>query len=85
MKTVPHFIEGKTFSLPDETRLPVRNPANGETLRDVGIASQATVAKAVDAAKKAFQLGPKLRLHVVLVFYLNTNDVSKKTSKNWHA
>lgn len=53
MQTLGHFIAGRTVS--DENRAqPVFNPALGEAVRKVAMASRATVEQAIAAAEDAF-------------------------------
>ncbi len=53
MKTIGHFINGEAVSDHRRTQ-PVYNPATGETLRQVALASRATVEQAIAAAAAAF-------------------------------
>ena len=52
-RTISHYINGTV--IPDEERLaPVMNPATGEVVKQVAMASKATVESAIEAAQKAF-------------------------------
>ncbi len=51
---VCHYINGKVVSEPGERALPVYNPATGQILRQVALAGNATVEKAIAAAAAAY-------------------------------
>jgi malonate-semialdehyde dehydrogenase (acetylating)/methylmalonate-semialdehyde dehydrogenase len=55
---IPHFIGGKTVSIPGERVLDVFNPATGISTKQVGLASKDTMQDAIAVAKAAF---PKWR------------------------
>lgn len=52
--TLPHFINGEFVEDAPKRNLDVRNPATGEHLYQVPVATTKTVAKAIIAAKRAF-------------------------------
>ena len=52
--TVPHYIEGKTYTASGERTHAIHNPALGEVIGHVGIAGLDTINKAIFAAKKAY-------------------------------
>jgi len=54
MKKVSHFIDGKAFIVKDSRTGPIFNPAIGEQIAEVELASKATVEKAIESSKKAF-------------------------------
>ena len=54
MKTVNHFIDGKIFSDSKSRKGPIFNPAIGEQIAEVELASKATVEKAIESSSKAF-------------------------------
>ena len=54
MKKVSHFINGKVFTVKDSRTGPIFNPAIGEQIAEVELASKATVEKAIQSSAKAF-------------------------------
>ena len=54
MKTIEHFVGGKSFSGDSKRTAKVFNPATGEQSSEVKLASTKDVNKAVENAKKAF-------------------------------
>ncbi|HLV80824.1 MAG TPA: aldehyde dehydrogenase family protein [Chthonomonadaceae bacterium] len=60
MEDRPHlglFIEGIAIPAADGAQMPVHNPATGETLAQVAQAGEADVARAVEAARRAYEAG----------------------------
>ena len=55
MYQVDHYINGKTVAATDNRLLAINNPATGEQLGNVGLASVKDVDTAVAAAEKAFE------------------------------
>ena len=55
MKTIEHFVEGKSFSGESKRTSKVFNPATGEQSAEVKLASTKDVNQAVSNAKKAFE------------------------------
>jgi malonate-semialdehyde dehydrogenase (acetylating)/methylmalonate-semialdehyde dehydrogenase len=55
MKTIEHFIDGKSFSGDSKRTGKVFNPATGEQSAEVKLASTKDVNTAVASAKKAFE------------------------------
>jgi malonate-semialdehyde dehydrogenase (acetylating)/methylmalonate-semialdehyde dehydrogenase len=70
--TVPHYIDGTHFQHPHEATLPIHNPALGECIGQVPIASLATCQKAIESAKKAWDTWsttpPVKRTHILFRF-----------------
>ena len=56
MKTVNHFIDGKIFSDSKSRKGPIFNPAIGEQIAEVELASKATVEKAIENNKSIFKM-----------------------------
>lgn len=54
MKTVNHFIDGKIYSDKKSRKGPIFNPAIGEQIAEVELASKATVEMAIESSAKAF-------------------------------
>ena len=54
MKKVSHFINGKKFSVKDSRKAAIFNPALGEQIAEVELASRETVNLATESAAKAF-------------------------------
>ena len=54
MKTVSHFIDGKIYSDKKSRKGPIFNPAIGEKIAEVELASKITVEKAIESSSKAF-------------------------------
>ena len=54
MKTVSHFIDGKIYSDNKSRKGPIFNPAIGEQIAEVELASKTTVEKAIESSSKAF-------------------------------
>ena len=54
MKTINHFIDGKIYSDTKSRKVPIFNPAIGEQIAEVELASKATVEKAIESSAKAF-------------------------------
>ena len=54
MKTIQHFVNGKSFSGQSRKVGKIFNPATGEQSAEVKLASSKDVKEAVDSAKKAF-------------------------------
>ena len=54
MKKVSHFIDGKTYTNDKSRKGPIFNPAIGEQIAEVELASKKTVEMAVESSKKAF-------------------------------
>ncbi len=55
MRTISHWIDGKSWSGKPERTGPVFNPARGAQVAEVAFASAEVVDEAVDAARKAFE------------------------------
>ena len=53
MKTIEHFVNGKTFSGESKRTAKVFNPAIGEQSAEVKLATTADINKAVDKCKKS--------------------------------
>ena len=54
MNKVSHFIDGKIYTVNDSRKGPIFNPAIGEQIAEVELASKATVEMAIESSKKAF-------------------------------
>ena len=54
MKKVSHFIDGKTYTDNKSRKGPIFNPAIGEQIAEVELASKTTVEMAIESSKKAF-------------------------------
>ena len=54
MKKISHFIDGKTYSDNESRKGPIFNPAIGEQIAEVELASKVTVEMAIESSKKAF-------------------------------
>ena len=54
MKTVSHFINGKIFKENNSRKGPIFNPAIGEQIAEVELASRTTVEKAIESSSEAF-------------------------------
>ena len=54
MKKISHFIDGKTYSDNESRKGPIFNPAIGEQIAEVELASKDTVEMAIESSKKAF-------------------------------
>jgi len=54
MKKISHFIDGKTYSNNESRKGPIFNPAIGEQIAEVELASKDTVEMAIESSKKAF-------------------------------
>ena len=54
MKTVSHFINGKIYSIDKSRKGPIFNPAIGEQIAEVELASKATVEMAIKNSSEAF-------------------------------
>jgi len=54
MKTIEHFVNGKSFSGTSKRTSDVFNPATGEVSAKVNLASKKDVEDAVEIASKAF-------------------------------
>ena len=54
MKKVSHFIDGKIFTVKDSRTGPIFNPAIGEQIAEVELASKTTVEMAIESSAKAF-------------------------------
>jgi len=54
MKTIEHFVNGKSFSGTSKRTSDVFNPATGEVSAKVNLASKKDVDDAVEIASKAF-------------------------------
>ena len=54
MKKISHFINGKIYSDSKSRKGPIFNPAIGEQIAEVELASKATVEKAIESSSKAF-------------------------------
>ena len=55
MKTIDHFVGGKSFSGDSKRTGKVFNPATGEQSAEVKLASSKDVNLAIESAKKAFE------------------------------
>ena len=55
MKKISHFIDGKIYSDSKSRIGPIFNPAIGEQIAEVELASKSTVEMAIKSASKAFQ------------------------------
>ena len=54
MEKISHFIDGKTYSVSSSRTGPIFNPAIGQQIAEVELASKDTVKLAVNSASKAF-------------------------------
>ena len=54
MKKVSHFIDGKIYSDNKSRKGPIFNPAIGEQIAEVELASRTTVEKAIENSSQAF-------------------------------
>ena len=54
MKKVSHFINGKIYTDSKSRKGPIFNPAIGEQIAEVELASKTTVEMAIENSKKAF-------------------------------
>ena len=54
MKKVSHFIDGKIYSDSKSRKGPIFNPAIGEQIAEVELASKTTVEKAIENSSRAF-------------------------------
>ena len=54
MKKISHFIDGKVYTDSKSRKGPIFNPAIGEQIAEVELASKATVEKAIQSSAKAF-------------------------------
>ena len=54
MKKISHFIDGKIYSDSESRTGPILNPAIGEQIAEVELASKATVEMAIESSAKAF-------------------------------
>ena len=54
MKKIAHFIDGKKFSDDKSKKGPIFNPAIGEQIAEVELASKATVELAIENSAKTF-------------------------------
>ena len=54
MKKVSHFIDGKIYTDNKSRKGPIFNPAIGEQIAEVELASKTTVEMAIENSKKAF-------------------------------
>ena len=54
MKIVNHFIDGKIYSDPQSRKGQIFNPAIGEQIAEVELASKATVEMAIKNSSEAF-------------------------------
>ena len=54
MKTINHFIDGKIYSDNKSRKGPIYNPAIGEQIAEVELATKTTVEMAIENSKKAF-------------------------------
>ena len=54
MEKISHFINGKKFSVKDSRKAAIFNPALGEQIAEVELASRETVNLATESAAKAF-------------------------------
>ncbi len=72
MNSIEHFIEGKIFKGNSKRTGKVFNPATGEQISEVKLATTTDVNKAVEVAKKAFlswsQKTPLFRARVLFKF-----------------
>ena len=55
MKKISHFIDGKIYSDSKSRIGPIFNPAIGEQIAEVELASKSTVEMAIESSSKAFQ------------------------------
>ena len=55
MKKISHFIDGKIYSDKKSRIGPIFNPAIGEQIAEVELASKSTVEMAIESSSKAFQ------------------------------
>ena len=85
MKTIEHFVGGKSFSGESKRTSQVFNPATGEQSAEVKLASTKDVNQAVESAKKAFDswanTPPLQRARVMFKFKelieKNTDELTK--------
>jgi len=56
MEKISHFINGKKFSVKDSRKAAIFNPALGEQIAEVELASRETVNLATESAAKAFMM-----------------------------
>ena len=54
MKKISHFIDGKIYSESKSRKGPIFNPAIGEQIAEVELASKSTVEKAIQSSSNAF-------------------------------
>ena len=54
MKKISHFIDGKIYTDGESRKGPIFNPAIGEQIAEVELASKSTVEMAIESSKKAF-------------------------------
>ena len=54
MKKISHFIDGKIYTDSESRKGPIFNPAIGEQIAEVELASKSTVEIAIESSKKAF-------------------------------
>ena len=80
MKTIEHFVNGKTFSGESKRKGQVFNPATGELSAEVKLANTKDVNQAVMSAKRAFaswaNTSPLQRARVMFKF----KDLIEKNS-----
>ena len=56
MKTIQHFVNGKSFNGESKRTGKIFNPATGEQESEVRLASKTDLDQAVEVAKKAFEI-----------------------------
>jgi malonate-semialdehyde dehydrogenase (acetylating)/methylmalonate-semialdehyde dehydrogenase len=79
---IAHWIDGKVFKEASSRTQDVFNPASGQAIRQVELASEATVKKAIGSAKVAFGAWakiPPIRRARILNNYLNLLNQHKDT------
>src|ERR1700742_2289143 len=78
MRTINHFIDGRSWSDPTSAMAEVFNPATGEVDARVLLGSSGTVNLAVDAAKRAqpgwAATNPQRRARVMMKFVALLNE-----------
>ena len=89
MKKISHFIDGKIYSDGKSRMSPIFNPAIGEKIAEVELASKATVEMAIKSSEKAFQKWSKTtpinRARILAKFkdllIQNMNDLAEMVSE----
>ena len=82
MKTIQHFVGGKSFTGDSKRTGKVFNPATGEQSAEVKLASTKDVNEAVANAQKALSHGQTNHLFKELGLCLNLKNLLKKILMN---